>query len=108
MPELVGRRTELAQVRAFVGGRRSEPSALVIEGVAGIGKTRLLAVALAEPGPTTVLRACCVEAESSISHAILADLLSGLDVDDALAPARRRALRVALAHDDVGDDLSIR
>ena len=40
--EIVGRERELAQVKAFIGSVPQGPSALLLEGAAGIGKTTLV------------------------------------------------------------------
>jgi predicted ATPase len=37
--EIVGRDEELASLRAFIGRSEGEPTALVLEGQAGIGKS---------------------------------------------------------------------
>ncbi|MGH2734138.1 MAG: hypothetical protein ACRDKZ_01050, partial [Actinomycetota bacterium] len=53
--DTIGRATELATLREFVGNLRAGPAALVIEGPAGIGKTNLLKAGLALTDDLTVL-----------------------------------------------------
>jgi DNA-binding CsgD family transcriptional regulator len=104
---LVGRYPELARLREFLAGCAHGPSALVIEGVPGIGKTAVLEATLSgllPPGAAAprVLRARGVEAESVMAYAGLADLL-GPSAQQALPVLRspqRRALDIVLLHAD--------
>jgi len=96
--ELVGRERETARLQAFLGGLGGGPSALVVEGEPGIGKTALFEATLAQAAETSVLRARCVQAESRLGHAGLADLLGGMAEPglEGLASPQRRALAVVL------------
>lgn len=106
--QIVGREEELAAIAAFVKAGTGAPSAMVLEGDAGIGKTTLwrTGVELARGAGMRVLVSRPAEAERSMAHAGLGDLLDGV-LDEAL-PAlslpRQRALRVALLRDDPSGD----
>jgi DNA-binding CsgD family transcriptional regulator len=95
-----GRDGELEAVARFLDGVPSGPSALVLEGSAGIGKTTLwqAAVERAATRGYIVLACRAVESEAKLALAALADLLAG-HAEDLLArlPApQRHALEVAL------------
>jgi len=95
---LLGRQAELAQIAAFLDAEA--PAALVLEGEAGIGKTRVWeeGVRIAATAGCRVLAARVAGSEVQLSFAGLADLLDGV-VDEALPglPApQRRALEAAL------------
>jgi DNA-binding CsgD family transcriptional regulator len=98
-PELLlGRKPELAQIAAFLEAK--PPAALVLEGEAGIGKTRVWeeGVRLASAPGGRVLAVRAAGSEVQLSFAGLADLLGGI-VDEALPglPApQRNALEAAL------------
>lgn len=102
--DLVGRDPELARL----GGLLDRPPgdgavAVVLEGVAGIGKTALwqAAVASARERGFRVLVARPSEAERQLSFAALGDLLSeSHDVVSRLAPLQRRPLALALLLED--------
>jgi DNA-binding CsgD family transcriptional regulator len=98
--ELVGREQELASLDAFLGEGRGGPSALVLEGAAGIGKSTLwlAGVEHARSRGFRVLSSRPAEAESTLAHAALGDLFEDIldDVGPALPPPRRRALELAL------------
>lgn len=68
-------------VDRFLRAAATEPSALLIEGDAGIGKTTLWLAALekAQEHGVRVLAARAAEAESVMSYATLADLLTSVD-----------------------------
>ncbi len=90
---LVGRRDEERAVAAFLDAAANEPSALVIEGEAGIGKTTLWldSIRRARARGFTVLRTRAAMAESVLAYTALADLLD--DLDDAIwadLPASQR------------------
>jgi ATP/maltotriose-dependent transcriptional regulator MalT len=97
---VVGRQNELAAVEAFLGSVEEGPRALVLSGEAGIGKTILweIGVAEAERRWGRVLAGRGSEAEASLSFAGLSDLLGPIfdDVAPSLLPPRRRALEIAL------------
>jgi DNA-binding CsgD family transcriptional regulator len=106
MGRLVGRERETARLRAFLAELPGEPSALVIEGEPGIGKTALLEAALVQAGGLRVLRARCVEAEAGLAYAGLADLLGRVAemVLPGLPAPQRRALEVVLGRAEAGQD----
>jgi DNA-binding CsgD family transcriptional regulator len=99
-----GRNGELAAVERFLSGVPLGPSALVLEGTTGIGKTTLWQVATQRATARGYATLCCrtAESEAKLALAALADLVTGLG-DDLLArlPApQRRALEVALLRRD--------
>src|SRR5262245_43371575 len=106
--EVVGRDDELARLTAFLdrSAVAARPSALVLEGAAGIGKSTLWAVGVdaARERGLRVLSARPAESERGLAYAGLGDLLGGSldDVLPALTPPRRRALEVALLVHDAG------
>jgi hypothetical protein len=107
MGRLVGREPETARLGAFLAGLAGGPSALVVEGEPGIGKTALLEATLAQAAALCVLRARCAEAESGLAYAGLADLL-GHVTETALAALpspQRRALEVVLGRAEPGQDV---
>jgi tetratricopeptide (TPR) repeat protein len=96
---VVGRDDELAYLRAFLAAPERGPSALVVEGEAGIGKTTLWRAGVDEARELSalVLTATPAEAETKLSFAALGDLLEGvLDALPELPGPQRRALEVAL------------
>ncbi len=101
---IVGRDGELAELRRFVESISSGPSALIVQGPAGIGKTTLwlAGVEMARETGHGVLSARAAESEARFSYAALGDALAEV-VDDALptlAPPQRRALEAALRRGD--------
>jgi DNA-binding CsgD family transcriptional regulator len=105
---IVSRETELASIRAFVGGASQRLGALVIEGEAGIGKSTLwrAGVAYARGRGLRVLVSQPAEAELHLAHVGLGDLFEGLldDVLPELSPPRRRALELALLMEEVAGE----
>ena len=79
---LIGRDTERHRLRAALAeAAAGAPRALAIRGDPGVGKTRLLDAAIAEPEVTGVFRIIRVaghEAESEIPYAALSLLLGPL------------------------------
>jgi DNA-binding CsgD family transcriptional regulator len=99
MTVVIGRDDELSEIAAFLDGLPDGPSALVLSGEAGIGKTILWEVAVADARSRFGVLTCRgVEAEASLSFAGLSELLAPVfdDVAPSLLPPRRRALEVAL------------
>lgn len=98
--DIVGREEELGVVHAFVEGAPGGPTALLLEGEAGIGKSTLWLQGLetARARGLRVLVARPAEAERGLAYAGLGDLFE--DVLDEVLPAlpmpRRSALEVAL------------
>ncbi len=102
MGQLVGREDETARLHAFVAELAGGPSALVVEGEPGIGKTALFEALLAQAAGPRVLRARCAQAESGLAYAGLADLLGRVTdtVLAALPSPQRRPLEVVLGRAD--------
>lgn len=106
--DIVGRGAELASIRAFVGHVANGPTALVIDGEVGVGKSMLwlAGVAYARTRGLRVLASRPAEAERSLAHAGLGDLFE--DVLDEMLPLlptpRRRALEIATLRVDVSGD----
>jgi DNA-binding CsgD family transcriptional regulator len=108
MAAIVGREDELSSLRVFVDDARHEPATLVLEGEAGIGKSTLweAGVEHAHAQGLTVLSSRPTKAERALGHVGLGDLLEGVvdDVLSALLTPRRRALQVALLHEEATGD----
>jgi DNA-binding CsgD family transcriptional regulator/tetratricopeptide (TPR) repeat protein len=98
---LVGRDAELREITALVAPPSGAGATLVVEGVAGIGKSALWEAVLADAAGATVLACAPTEAESSLPFAGLVDLLSEVGDTDlaALPDPQQRALRAALLRD---------
>jgi predicted ATPase len=101
---IVGRDEERAVLASFLGQVPTGPSALLLEGEAGIGKSILWldGVNLARARGLRVLTSRPAEAERTLVHVGLGDLLEDVleDALPALAAPRRRALGVAMLRDD--------
>jgi predicted ATPase len=97
---IVGRDEELQQIVASIASDADGPSALVVEGEPGIGKTTLWREALRVAGEqgSTVLSCRPASSETRLSFAGLADLLEPVlgDLRPQLPRPQRRALDVAL------------
>src|SRR5919201_6967908 len=102
--ELVGRDQELALVEGFLDAADALPSAILLDGEAGIGKTTLwrVGVGVAAGRGYRCLSAAGSPAEAQLTFSALGDLLDGLvdDVLPELPPPQRRALAVALLLED--------
>jgi hypothetical protein len=98
---ILGRDAELAQVKSFIGSVSGGPSALILEGAAGIGKTTLwrAGVSFARAGGHRVLSCRAAESEARLSYAALGDLLD-FELPDLPAP-QKRALDAALLRAEV-------
>lgn len=94
-----GRDAELSRLGAFVRGADSE-RALFVEGAPGLGKTTVWESAreAASAGGVRVLAARAAEAETSMSYAVLSDLLADVDVRSmaTIPEPQREAIEVAL------------
>jgi DNA-binding CsgD family transcriptional regulator/tetratricopeptide (TPR) repeat protein len=103
---IIGRELELLAIERFVDGLSTGPAALVLEGVAGIGKTALWneGVSLARTRGVEVRTCRCGEADAAWAFAGLSDLLDGLPSQalDALPEIQQRALSAALLLSDAG------
>jgi DNA-binding CsgD family transcriptional regulator len=102
--DVVGRADELALLRPFLDAVANGPAALVFEGEAGIGKTRLwmAGVAFGREHGYEVLSCRPAEAEMQLPFVALGDLLGDIP-EHALAPLpepQRRALDVAMLRAD--------
>ncbi len=109
----VGRTVEAHAIADFLDRASAEPSALVIVGEAGIGKTTLWlgAVEQARDHGMRVLAARAAAAESVMAYGALADLLSEVDqsVWSDLPDAQRRAIgRVLQYSESDGPDTDAR
>src|SRR5262245_947169 len=102
---MVGRGREAARLRTFLAGLADGPSAPIVEGEPGIGKTALFEAALADAGGLGVLHTRCAEAEVGLAHAGLADLLGRVagTVLAALPSPQRRAVEVVLGRAEAPD-----
>ncbi len=97
---IVGREVELESLNRFVSDVDAWPGALVIDGMAGIGKSTLLdaAVVAAQERSCDVLRCRPGDRESKLSFAALRDLIEDAfdEMAEALPVPQRHALAIAL------------
>ena len=104
---VIGRDDELGDVEAFLARVEDGPSALVLSGEPGIGKTILWQTGVEDARKRLGRVLIChgVEAEASLSFAGLSDLLGSVLVEagPSLAPPRRRALEIALMLAEPGE-----
>ena len=104
---LLGREVETRTVSEFLATDVGEPTALVVEGEPGIGKTTLWldGVERARERGFTVLAARPAAAESALSYSSLADLLGGVDtaILSELPAPQRLALDLILLRADAGE-----
>jgi DNA-binding CsgD family transcriptional regulator/tetratricopeptide (TPR) repeat protein len=101
LPAVIGRESELATIESFLTRVPAGPSALVIEGEAGIGKSTLWlwATARARSNGWTAITARPAEAETAHSYAALADILApiaGATLADLPEPQRLALEQVLL------------
>jgi DNA-binding CsgD family transcriptional regulator len=100
MAVIVGRDKELASVYRFLAAAEPGPTALVLEGEPGIGKSTLWLAGVdhARASGMRVLSSRPAEAERGLGHAVLGDLLDGVadEIRPLLNAPRRRALDDAL------------
>ena len=108
MATVIGREAELGSIEAFLARVEGGPTALVLSGEAGIGKTILWETGVEEVEERfgRVLLHRSVEAEALLSFTGLSDLLAPVfeEVAPMLAPLRRRALEVSLLLAEPGND----
>jgi DNA-binding CsgD family transcriptional regulator/tetratricopeptide (TPR) repeat protein len=102
---IVGRETERETVERFTLGMADGPAALVLDGLAGIGKTAIWTegVTAAQLSGIAVRSCRCTESDAGWAFAGLGDLLDGLsgDVTNDLPEIQQRALAGALLISDV-------
>jgi DNA-binding CsgD family transcriptional regulator len=98
---ILGRDAELAEVQRFVDAVVEGPAALILEGVAGIGKTTLWqsGMEFARGRGYRVLSCRAEETEARLSYTGLGDLLD-IELPELPAP-QKRALDVALLRAEV-------
>jgi DNA-binding CsgD family transcriptional regulator len=110
--DVVGREVELMAIERWADALALGPSAMIIEGEAGIGKTTLWreAVAAVEQAGHVVIRCRLTAAESELPYVGLGDLFADVpdDVLAALPGPQRAALDVALLRTDEGAPLQRR
>jgi DNA-binding CsgD family transcriptional regulator len=103
---ILGRDGELEDLRLFLGSIPEGPSALVLEGAAGIGKTTLWleGVVAARHQGYRVMLAKAAESEAKLSYSALSDLFGSVLVETlpSLPAAQRNALETALIQAPVG------
>jgi DNA-binding CsgD family transcriptional regulator len=98
-PELIGRDAEAAEIGAFLAATAGVPSALVIAGDVGIGKTAVWKHTLRSAALTHRVLSCRpARAEVPLAWSALDDLFGGVlgEILTGLAEPRRRALEAAL------------
>jgi DNA-binding CsgD family transcriptional regulator len=108
-PGLAGRDAEVAEIGAFLAATAGAPSALVIVGDVGIGKTAVWKHAVqAASGTYRVLSCRPARAEAPLAFSALDDLFGGVleEILPGLPEPRRRALEAAL-HGSPGEPFTI-
>ncbi len=112
MEGIFGRDLELIAMEQFLNSTPNWPSAMVIEGEAGIGKTTLWleGVRRAEERSMRALQARPAESEQKLSYVALADMVVGAfdEVGSTLPQVQQRALAGALVRDETVDGTSAR
>src|SRR6188508_996332 len=105
---MIGRDAELDSVNAFLDRVLEGPTALVLEGTAGIGKSTIWSagVEAARERGMCVLVSRPAELDRGLAHAGLGDVFDKVleQVLPELSPPRRRALEVALLLEDASRD----
>ncbi len=106
--EVIGRDAELGSVDGFLDRAADGPTALVLEGEPGIGKSTLwlAAVAAARRRDLIVLSSRPAESERGLAYVGLGDLFDRVldGVLGELSSPRRRALEVALLREEAADE----
>src|SRR5262245_45174881 len=101
---IVGRHEQLSTIDGFLSDDAPEPSALLIEGEPGIGKTALFDHAVSTAGVRGDLLLECrpTESEVDLSYAGLIELLRRLpdDASVALPPPQARVLDLLLHREE--------
>ena len=110
MEGIFGRDLELTAMDQFLNSTPNWPSAMIIQGEAGIGKTTLWleGVRRAEERSVRALQARPAESEQKLSYVALADLVVGTfdEVGSTLPEVQQRALAGALVRDETVDGTS--
>jgi DNA-binding CsgD family transcriptional regulator len=105
----VGRDAEIAEIWAFLSAAAGGPSALIVTGDAGIGKTVVWRHVLQVAGRSSRVLSCRpTAAERPLAFSALDDLFGDVagEVLPALAGPRKRALEVALLRDPSPEPVS--
>src|SRR5438093_2057008 len=109
---VIGRESELGQIRNFVVGIAAGPRSLLLEGAVGIGKTTLWRAGLrtAHEHSYHVLSCRPAELESRLAFAAVIDLFADVDeaVLESLPAPQRHALEVALLRRETAPDAAVK
>src|SRR5258705_6771381 len=109
-PGMASRPSEEEALSEFLDSASSTPSALLVDGEAGIGKTTVWLAGLerARDRGFRVLSARAANAQSKLAYSPLADLLAGLDPDiwADLPDPQRIAVDRALRREQAADALT--
>ena len=109
---IIGRDAELGVLTSFLDRSAERPTALVLEGEAGIGKSTLWSAGVAEARGLgfRVLQSQPAEAERVLAFAGLGDLFEDAlaEIGPALSSPRRRALEAALLVGDADEPVDLR
>jgi DNA-binding CsgD family transcriptional regulator/KaiC/GvpD/RAD55 family RecA-like ATPase len=101
---IVGRTNEITAIERFLADPITEPSALLIEGEAGIGKTTLFneLLRIAAEGGQTVLRCRPARSEMDLSYVGMMELLGDLDEEvlHALPAPQARVMNLILRREE--------
>jgi DNA-binding CsgD family transcriptional regulator len=98
---ILGREAEVAEITRFIESVEGGPSAFLLDGAAGIGKTTLwnAGVNFAREAGHQVLSSRAAESEARLSYAALGDLLE-VELPELPVP-QQRALDAALLRDEI-------
>ncbi len=101
---IIGREAEIEALDRFVADDAAEPTALLMDGEAGIGKSTLFehAIQAARRLRHTILVARPARSETDLSYVALVELLDGVDpqIIDGLPPPQTRVLNLLLRKEE--------